>query len=92
MGHLCDAKRRLLAEKGAAVMFDPRAAYPRPVLTKAQRQAQSRAAELDRPRREAAKRAEAEEIHAAAYSDVIEALEKAGIDPVRLREWLDGPR
>jgi hypothetical protein len=62
-----------------------------PPLTKAQRQANSRAAELDRPRREAARRAEEADIHAAIYHDVVDALEKVGIDPQRLREWLTGP-
>jgi hypothetical protein len=59
--------------------------------TKEQRQAESRAAELDRPRREAQRRDEAAGIHAMMYSDVTEALSRAGIDPQRLREWLEGP-
>lgn len=59
--------------------------------TREQRQAESRAAELDRPRREAARAAEAEAFHKEAYGDVLEALERAGIDPERLREWLAGP-
>ena len=59
--------------------------------TKAQRQAESRAAELDRPRREAARAARGADDHARNHSDVTEALERAGIDPDRLRSWLSGP-
>jgi hypothetical protein len=59
--------------------------------TKAQRQAESRAAELDRPRREEEHAAREADDHARNYSDVTEALERAGIDPDRLRSWLSGP-
>jgi hypothetical protein len=59
--------------------------------TKEQRQAESWAAERDRPRREAEHAAESERSHARAYGDVTEALKRAGIDPDRLREWLAGP-
>ena len=59
--------------------------------TKAQRQAESRAAELDRPRREAKRAAREAEDHAHDHSDVTDALERAGIDPDRLRSWLAGP-
>ena len=59
--------------------------------TKAQRQAESRAAELDRPRREAERRARDAEDHAHDHSDVTDALERAGIDPDRLRSWLTDP-
>lgn len=59
--------------------------------TKAQRQAESRAAELDRPRREAERAAREAEDHAHDHSDVVDALERAGIDPDRLRSWLAGP-
>lgn len=61
------------------------------IKTKEHRQAESRAAELDRPRREAEKAAREAEDHAREYSDVTEALERAGIDPARLRDWLAGP-
>ena len=59
--------------------------------TKAQRQTESRAAELDRPRREAERAAREAEDHAHDHSDVTDALERAGIDPDRLRSWLAGP-
>lgn len=59
--------------------------------TKAQRQAESRAAELDRPRREAERAAYEVDDHARDHSDVTEALERAGINPDRLRSWLSGP-
>lgn len=59
--------------------------------TKAQRQAESRAAELDRPRREAERAAREADDHARNYSDVTNALERAGIDPDRLRGWFSGP-
>jgi len=59
--------------------------------TKAQRQAESRAAGLDGPSREAERAAREADDHARNYSDVTNALERAGIDPDRLRGWLSGP-
>ena len=59
--------------------------------TKVQRQAESRATELDRPRREAERAAREAEDHAHDHRDVTDALERAGIDPDRLRSWLAGP-
>jgi hypothetical protein len=45
---------------------------------------EQRRAEYERAAREAQE-------HDAEYSDVIESLEKAGVDPHRLRHWLAGP-
>lgn len=59
--------------------------------TEAQRQAGSRAAELNRPRREAGHAAREADDHAHAPSGVTEALERARINPDRLRSWLSGP-
>lgn len=58
--------------------------------TKAQRQAESRAAELDKPRREAERAAREADDHVHSHSDLTEALKRAGIDPDRLRSWLSG--
>jgi hypothetical protein len=60
--------------------------------TKAQRQAESRAAEADRPRREAARREEEREYHEDRYADLKRSLRNAGINPDDLRDWLAGPR
>lgn len=51
--------------------------------TKDQREAESR--------REYEEAARAAQEHDAEYSDVIEALERTGVDPHRLRHWLAGP-
>jgi len=59
--------------------------------TKAQRQAESRAAELGRPRREVERAAREADDHARDCGDVTEALERAEIDPDRLRSWVWGP-
>jgi hypothetical protein len=61
------------------------------VKSKAQRQAESLASLLDQPRRMAERASEEARYHAAAYHDVTGALERLGIDPDRLREWLAGP-
>ena len=55
----------------------------------AERQRISRAAEADRPRRDAERARLARQEHESAYSDVTDMLSRLGIDPDRLREWLD---
>lgn len=60
--------------------------------TKEQRQAESRAAELDRPRREAERRQDAQRYHDDAHRGLLDRLKELGIDPEELKQWLDGPR
>lgn len=53
------------------------------------RQAESTAAYLAQQKREENAREYLDQARCILFSDVIEALDKAGIDPVRLRDWLE---